>query len=326
MMGRAAPLLVGLISLLAVGPLGCGPPPAPAPQMTVMTTPLGPRLDRVAYTVGRAARALQVPGVSVAVVDRGVIVWAGGWGQAVIETGAEATSQSVYRIGALSRVIAGTLLLRLAARGVVDLDAAMGEDVSGLSEPTASLTARQLFERSPGSGGASTDATDLLVALVVASTGRSYADVLHDEVFAPAEMASAHVDSPGLHVPVRAGLYRRGDDGIPIPMSPTGQSQQAPFVGALASVTDLARYVIALDDGVLIDAADDISTGSARTLGWQVGADPGGHRWVGQGDGVAYVFRRPEQRFAVVVLTNLAVDPSRLSAVARQIEGAWRGR
>lgn len=380
------PSLRALTLALAAALVACAAAPAPAPSVTVTSAPLAPRLEAITRTVAEQAEALGVPGLSVAVVDGGRIVWAGGHGVAVIETGAEATSQTVYRVASISKPIAATLVARLAAQGRLDLDAPIGDAIRGLPDAIANLTARQILSHTtgmrhydyaagekeraepfatvdeairiygvldaplrfaPGTGYLySTYAYNLLAALVPAITGRSFADAVRAEVFEPAGMASARMASPGETTapagPGQAGQYRRDESGAFTPAPPVDLSWKLPGGGVLASVTDLARFAIALDDGVLIAPVDAERLGVYRAvtlpdgtstgygLGWHVKTDPDGTPWVGHGGGAtggaAYLFRRPRDRFAVAVLANLEIRSAELQAVARAVEAAWRER
>ncbi len=374
-------LLSGLLAWALLA--GCGAP-APAPAVAVSSTPLAPRIARLEAAVDAQFAALAVPGMSVAVVDDGRVVWAGGRGVAVLETGAEATSQTVYRVGSVSKPIAATAVVRLAVRGAVSLDGPIGDVISGLPGHIAPLTARQILSHTTGirhyhyekgekenarvfpsvdaairifgvldeplgfAPGTdylySTYAYNLLAALVPAADGRSFAMALQDEVFTPAGMetssCSAHGAGSGQVGPGRAGQYRRTDDGRIVPAPAVDLGWKLPGGGVLASVTDLARFAIALDDGTLIapdDAArlgvytpvrlpDGRSTGYG--LGWHVVGEPDGGTWVGHGGGAtggaAYLFRRPAERFAVAVICNLEIRSAGLRTAALAFERAWR--
>lgn len=376
-MRRIHPLALAL----ALALLACGAPPAPAPSIGVTSSPVSDRIHRVEAAIAERFAALDVPGLSVAVVDDGRVVWAGGRGVAVVETGAEATSQTVYRVGSISKPIAATLVARLAAQGRLDLDGPIGAHVAGLPPHIAPLTARQILTHTtgirhdryaagekenarvfdsvdaairiygvldaplafaPGAGYLySTYAYYLLAALVPAATGSSFAEAARREVFAPAGMETARMAAPGLTVLDRAGQYRRGPDGGFVPAPAVDPSWKLPGGGVLASVTDLARFAIALDAGALLTPAEDArlgtyapvilpdGTSTGYGLGWHVEADADGRPWVGHGGGAtggaAYLLRRPGDRFAVAVICNLEIRSAELSAVARAVEAAWGG-
>ena len=62
----------------------------------------------------RMAR-LQVPGLAVAVVDGGKLVWSGGYGAGI-------TPDTLFQAGSISKTVAALTALRLAAQGRLDLD------------------------------------------------------------------------------------------------------------------------------------------------------------------------------------------------------------
>ena len=64
----------------------------------------------------------KAPGISVAVVQNGEFVWAGGFGRADLEGSVPATSQTLYRIGSISKPITATAAMVLWERGKLNLD------------------------------------------------------------------------------------------------------------------------------------------------------------------------------------------------------------
>lgn len=74
----------------------------------------------------------RVPGVSVAVIQNGALVYARGFGWADSARGKEAWSETVYPIASVSKVLAGTLAARLEARGVIDLTRPTSDFVDSL--------------------------------------------------------------------------------------------------------------------------------------------------------------------------------------------------
>lgn len=372
-----------LLALALAACAGSPPAPAPAPAVEVRSAPVAARLEAIARVVAHHREALALPGLSVALVDNGELIWAGGVGLAVIETDAPATSQTVYRTASVSKPLAATLIVRLAAQGKLDLDAPIGDAIADLPEHIRPLTARQILSHTtgmrhyryeagekeraepfatvdeairiygvlddpltfaPGTGYLySTYAYNLLAALVPAKTGQSFADAMQAEVFTPAGMTSARMAVGEINGLDLAGQYRRAEDGSTTPAPTVDLSWKLPGGGVLASVEDLARYVIALDgtDGALITADANERFGVYRAvvlpdgtdtgygLGWHVKRDDTGEPWVGHGGGAtggsAYLFRRPANRFAVAVLCNLEIKSAELQAVARAVEAAWRG-
>ena len=64
-----------------------------------------------------------VAGLSVALVDSNRVVWAQGFGQAIVESNVVANSETVYRIGSVSKLLTTASVLKLWEEGRVDLEA-----------------------------------------------------------------------------------------------------------------------------------------------------------------------------------------------------------
>ena len=63
-----------------------------------------------------------VPGISVAVVQDGALVWSQGFGMADLENFVPATSLTLFRLGSISKPITAIAILQLSERGKLDLD------------------------------------------------------------------------------------------------------------------------------------------------------------------------------------------------------------
>lgn len=87
----------------------------------------------------------------------------------------------------------------------------------------------------------------------------------------------------------------------------------------ISTVEDLARFAIALDQGVLLKAATlevmyepmTLADGTPTDygLGWDSRVDEKGRRWIAHGGGATggstYLLRLPERRFAVAIAANV---------------------
>ena len=85
------------------------------------------------------------PGVSVAVVQDGKLVWSGGFGMADLENSVPATADTVYRLGSISKPITATAALVLAERGQLDLDAPVQKYCPAFPQKPWPITTRQLL-------------------------------------------------------------------------------------------------------------------------------------------------------------------------------------
>jgi CubicO group peptidase (beta-lactamase class C family) len=83
-----------------------------------------------------------IPGLSVAIVQDGQVMWERGLGLRDIESNLEATASTPYFIGDLTQVITGTLVLHCAERGLLQLEQPLSRWVPGQSP---SPTLRQVL-------------------------------------------------------------------------------------------------------------------------------------------------------------------------------------
>jgi CubicO group peptidase (beta-lactamase class C family) len=85
----------------------------------------------------------RVPGVSIAVVDGGRIVWAGGFGVREAGGADSVTASTLFQAASVSKVIAATATLRLADQGRLDLDADVNRYLTSWKVPENRFTARE---------------------------------------------------------------------------------------------------------------------------------------------------------------------------------------
>ncbi len=78
-------------------------------------------------TLAERLEALNVPGVSIAVINDGEIEWARGYGLADVESGRPVTATTLFQAASISKPVAATAALKFVQDGLIDLD----EDVNG---------------------------------------------------------------------------------------------------------------------------------------------------------------------------------------------------
>jgi CubicO group peptidase (beta-lactamase class C family) len=109
--------------------------------------------DGVTEAVEAMMRAGALPGLSMAVVDRGGVVMAGGFGLADRAENRPATASTSYLWFSMTKVATATAALRLADEGRLDLDAPAGDYVSYLRAPgRVQPSVRQLLTHTAGLG------------------------------------------------------------------------------------------------------------------------------------------------------------------------------
>ncbi len=235
-----------------------------------------------------------IPGMTVAVVVRGRMLWTDGFGVADIEQGVPATPQTRYRIGSLSKLITAAALSRMVDSGRMQLDVAIQTYVPAFPVKSAPITVRQLAGHlsgirhyrypgdptgthayaslaegleifandsllfAPGSRyGYSSYGYNLLGVAIEAAAGRSYASAVRSLVLEPLGMWSTSLDYRDSIVPGRAAPYDYGRDQRVVNARYDDVSYKWPSGGFVSTAPDMANFAAAqLGPGFL----------SARTL------------------------------------------------------------
>jgi CubicO group peptidase (beta-lactamase class C family) len=111
-----------MYALVAVG-LGPGVVPLEG-QEPEGSAPIAERLDAAIPALMEAG---EIPGLSAALVRDGRLVWSGAFGVQDTETGEPVTSRSIFQAASLSKQFFAYTALRLADRGVFDLDTPLAD-------------------------------------------------------------------------------------------------------------------------------------------------------------------------------------------------------
>ena len=285
-------------ALLAAAPVGAQNAPAARPALIDRATErVADARYQAAADSGRAAlsrlrSAEGIPGLSVAVLVDGQIVWSEGLGYADLENRTLATPLTRFRIGSVSKPVIAAALGLLVEQGRLDLDQPVQTYVRDYPRQRWPITTRQvaghvagirhyagpqemlssrhyrdvrqalgIFERDsilfePGTRyNYSTYGFNLLSAVVEGAGGEPFLAYMQRHVFAPLALRSItaeHVDSL---ITWRARFYERGADG---------RVTNAPFVdnsnkwaggGFISNSEDLARFGWAHVAGTLMKPA-----------------------------------------------------------------------
>ena len=89
--------------------------------------------------------ANSVPGISLAVVQDGALVWSQGFGAADLENFVPATSSTLFRLGSVSKPITATAILELSERGKLDLDVEVQKYCPAFPKKEWPITTRELL-------------------------------------------------------------------------------------------------------------------------------------------------------------------------------------
>jgi serine beta-lactamase-like protein LACTB len=315
--------------------------------------------DSIDVAVGAAMAERHIPGLSLAVVKDGEIICLKSYGFANLETKEPATNATVYRIASSTKPITATAAMQLVEAGKLDLDAPVQKYVPEFPEKKFPITTRQLlthtsgvrnyrrgepertdhFDRlidtffifkddslefEPGTKYAySTFGYVLLGVVIERASGTSFPDYMRDHIFKPAGMKITQPDDARVNIPNRAQGYTpktyavfNGDYKHGRPMD---SSYKLPAGGFVSTAEDMARFAIAVMDGVLIKpetlammAVEQKTKDGAPTgysFGWYAGnkRNPPESIWHGgvQSGFTADLWLVRKERFAVVILTNL---------------------
>jgi CubicO group peptidase (beta-lactamase class C family) len=258
---------------------------------------------------------LRIPGMSAAVVADGRIAWSAGFGFADVERLIAATAHTPYGLASVTKPIAAVLTMQLVDERLLDLDAPVTE--YGVRMDNERITSRHLLTHSSHSVVGTEHFYDgnrygYLAGVAEGAAGRSFARLLSERILLPLEMTDTAlnpVESWGTftsggfddlarlvgisqdfrHYPdVYNRLshpYQLDEDYEVVPgMYHLVHSAAA---GLNSSVTDLAKFDIALDSGGLLSdrALREMFTPWLQTapprsdlnygLGWYVQEDLG---------------------------------------------------
>lgn len=118
-----------LSAMLAVGLTACATPAPPtAAQPPIAIGQAAPATTaQIDAMVDDLMAELALPGLSIALIDDGEIVYARNSGLANTATGERITDGSIFEVASLSKPVFAYLALRMADRGLIDLDRALHE-------------------------------------------------------------------------------------------------------------------------------------------------------------------------------------------------------
>lgn len=255
--------------------------------------------------VARHMAEKRIPGMSVAVVVAGELVLAKGYGLVSVEHNLPARADTVYPISSVSRLAAGTLALRLADAGRLDLDASIATYLDDVPADKRAITVRNLLQHThgltdfyrsdafasayPGGEAGAADMIDwsleqplvfepgsrwaygvigyvVLGAVFERVGGAPYPRLVDDHVFAPLGMTASFGGTETLVVGRNPILYELVEGEI------HGHIVEFPppvwaAGGMNASVTELAKLFVALSGEALLDDAAKQEMWQSVTLG-----------------------------------------------------------
>jgi len=237
-----------------------------------------------------------IPGMSVALVQGGNIIWEAGLGKQDLESNLNATPDTPYYIGNLSQIFGSTLLLeKCMEQDSLELTDRVVRWTPGYPDPAA--TVRQLLSHQATSGAYAYDLNRFtgLTSVVEECADLSYRHVIASELFQRLSMTRSvpgrqlsGVASPGRVAFSSEELARydalvnqtarsyRLDRGKPVRSAPPAPGVDA-ATGVITTVRDLQRFDKALRNYLLL-TQDSLVTAWTQTPG-PTSALPTGLGW-----------------------------------------------
>jgi len=297
-----------------------------------------------------------VPGAAVMVIKNGQPLHMKGYGLAALAEQRRADASSNYRLASLSKAFTALAVVILKERGLLQYDDPITKYLAAFPSYGAAITIRHLLNHQSGfkdyenliPGGQQTQVTDAdvvdllraqtstyftpgsqyrysnggyatLAVIVAQVSGRSYADFLSENVFAPLAMnhTVAFVDGAN-SVDNRAYGYSGSGSSFQL----TDQSTTSAVLGdggVYSSLNDLYNWDQALYGSQIVTAASweeiftpgRLSNGASTSygFGWQIDTYRDARRLSHTGSSIGFrhaLVRFPEKRLTVVVLVNRA--------------------
>jgi CubicO group peptidase (beta-lactamase class C family) len=311
-------------------------------------------IERVAL---EELHATNTPGAAVAVVLGDQVVFSHGYGVASVDNGAPLTPDMLFRLGSTTKMFTASAVVGLALEGKLDLNAPVSRHISGLDPTIGQLTANQLLSHTSGlhdeapmfgshdetalGNGIQAWKADFLFAppgriysysnpgywlagyLAETVSGKPYADVIAERVFAPLGMQRSTLrPAMAMTWPLVQGHEIR--DGHPAVIRPAADNASGWPAGSIfSSALELSRFVIAfMNDGrldgrqvlppkliaIMSSPHAEIPGGDQRYgYGLQLSTSRGVH-WVEHGGSRAgygsTIRMAPDRKFAVIIVAN----------------------
>lgn len=241
-----------------------------------------PDLDAIGQAVQAQMDAQNIPGLAIAVVYQGEVIYAEGFGVRSIEDDAPVTPDTLFRIGSTTKPLTALAVLRLVEEGTLDLDtpitaylpdfqasdaitlrhllshtaglndqadSIVALDPDGLRDSVATFTADGLFTTPGTARSYANPGFDLAGAVVEAVSGTPFADHMAEEVFTPLDMNRTTFHSTvAMTYPLTAG-HQPALFGLSVVRPNPDNISQYPSGFAFSSVNDLTHLINFLLDG-----------------------------------------------------------------------------
>ncbi|MEG1325726.1 MAG: serine hydrolase domain-containing protein, partial [Janthinobacterium sp.] len=118
-----------------------------------MAAPAGLAVDagqQLAAFLQDEMRERQIPGLQIAVIQRGQVVLARNFGLASLQYQVPVTDASLFSINSATKAFAGVAVMQLVQEGKIDLGAPIGQYLTGLPVAWQAVTVTQLLNHTSG--------------------------------------------------------------------------------------------------------------------------------------------------------------------------------
>jgi CubicO group peptidase (beta-lactamase class C family) len=244
-----------------------------------------PRLARFGDYVESLRTQAGIPGLAAVIVGNTDILWERAFGKQDIERSIPTTPITPFQLDGLTQMFTAALVLRCVEEGRLSLDDPIGQYASGSPEPAATLG--QLLSHTSGPPNNLVfayrpDRLDPLQFAVQACTGSSFRETLANQLDRLAMVDSVpgpdviHVapSADGFPDPVAVARYTSVLARLATPYAGTSVSHYSattltPESGLISTGPDVAQFVLALREGVLLSA-------DTLALAWRAPLDRNG--------------------------------------------------
>jgi CubicO group peptidase (beta-lactamase class C family) len=232
------------------------------------------RLSHLDPVFAADAQTLRLPGLAVAVVRDGRVIWSKGYGFADLERRLPVTPDTPFNIASLTKPLTSALVMQLVERGELSLDDPIVRYSPGVGKPGATIrhVITMTAESDPPGTGYSYNGNvyEALGTVLSSRTGSSYRELLASRLFEPLDMArsvpgidaldSAASLPPGVAAS-RQARYTTGISHLARPYRVLGgelvpalppPSELNAAANVISTVLDYARFVTALSAGRIV--------------------------------------------------------------------------
>jgi CubicO group peptidase (beta-lactamase class C family) len=203
---------------------------------------------------------LKIPGMSASLVKDQEVVWAKRFGYADVEKKIEATPETAYFLSSLTKTFASTILMQLVEQGELDLDDPLSKSGVRIKSP-GKIRVRHLFSHTseglPGNyykydGGR----FGHLGRVIKRASGRSFENLLMENIIGPLAMNHTVPGNRREEIEFDHIIAKMAKPYVLANSGEIVESQYPTYFGVsaglISTVTDMAKYIIAIDQNTFI--------------------------------------------------------------------------